>query len=277
MRYHDMKNIPLKDFGATATGLARNPLGIIALFIVLVYGLACLVVITGSSLSASERLPMIYFLVIFPVAVLGVFTYLVAFRSGHLFAPRDFRNEENYVKIQEMRLSAVASLAVAKQTKDVDRSNIDNVDIEKVVSSVESAVALAREGTDNPRVLWVDDNPNNNIFERKALEAVGIEFTLSKTTADALNILSDRSFGAIISDMGRREGSLEGYVLLDAIRARGDETPLFFYASSNSVEHKRETREHGGQDCTNDGRELFDMVTRVIFGSQPARKLSSRK
>ena len=29
--------------GKVATGLARNPLGIIALFIVLVYGFACLV------------------------------------------------------------------------------------------------------------------------------------------------------------------------------------------------------------------------------------------
>lgn len=33
----------IKSFGQTAKGLARNPLGIIALFIVLVYGVAGLV------------------------------------------------------------------------------------------------------------------------------------------------------------------------------------------------------------------------------------------
>jgi len=261
-----MANNPLQDFATTAKSLSRNPLGIIALFIVLVYGLACLVVITGQSLSLMERLPVIYFLVIFPVIVLAVFTYLVAFRSGQLFAPGDFKKEETYLELQRMRFSAVASLAVAKQKNDgVD---INDAQIAGVVKSVESAVNLAQEGTSNSSVLWVDDNPDNNIFERKALESVGIRFVLAQSTHDALSILKKHSFGAIISDMGRREGPREGYVLLDALRASGDETPLFFYASSNAREHKRETREHGGQGCTNDGQELFDMITKTIFGLQ---------
>jgi CheY-like chemotaxis protein len=270
-----MDNNTLREFGTTAKSLSRNPLGIIALFIVLVYGLACLVVITGGSLSASERLPVIYFLIIFPVIVLGVFTYLVSFRSGQLFAPGDFKKEETYLELQKMRFSAVASLAVATQTKDKDRSGVNEMGIDDVVRSVESAVNLVQEGAQNPLVLWVDDNPHNNTFERKAFESVGLRFVLSETTADALRILSSQFFGAIISDMGRREGPREGYALLDALRARGDETPLFFYASSNAPEHKRETCEHGGQGCTNDGRELFEMVTRVIFGPQPRGSASN--
>jgi CheY-like chemotaxis protein len=104
-----------------------------------------------------------------------------------------------------------------------------------------SAVTPVQEGTKNPLVLWVDDNPRNNVYERKALESVGVRFKLSENTADALNILLGQSFGAVISDMARREGPREGYVLLDALRARGDDTPLFFYASTNAPEHKRET------------------------------------
>lgn len=103
-----MDQNPPREFGTTAKSLSRNPLGIIALFIVLVYGLACLVVITGGSLSPSERLPIIYFLILFPFVVLGVFTYLVAFRAGQLFAPSDFRKEDTYLELQKMRLSAVA-------------------------------------------------------------------------------------------------------------------------------------------------------------------------
>lgn len=265
-----MDSNPLREFSASAKGLSRNPLGIIALFIVLVYGLACLVVITGGSLSTSERIPIIYFLSAFPFVVLAVFTYLVAFRAGQLFAPGDFEKEETYLELQRMRLSAVASLTAAQQTKNQDRAAA-HIRIEDVVRSVESAVTLVQEGTKNPVVLWVDDNPQNNIYERKALESVGIRFVLSENTADALRILANQPFGAIISDMGRREGPREGYVLLDSLRARGDDTPLFFYASSNAPEHKRETLEHGGQDCTNDGQELFDMVTKVIFGPQPSR------
>jgi CheY-like chemotaxis protein len=261
-----------REFNTTARSLSRNPLGMIALFIVLVYSLASLVIIVGSSLSPIERLPILYFLVIFPVIVLAVFTYLVAFRSGQLFAPSDFQQDETYLELQRMRFTAVASLAVAKQTKD--QSTINEIEIADVVRSVERAVDLVQKGTGNPRVLWVDDRPSNNTFERQALEAVGVRFVLAETTKDALDILANQSFGAIISDMGRREGPREGYVLLNTARARGDATPFFFFARSNAPEHKRETSEHGGQGCTNDGQELFEMVTRVIFGTQPTENNS---
>src|SRR5579872_646891 len=99
-----------KDFGETAKSLARNPLGIIALFIVLVYGLAALVTAFSASFTSAERLPLIYFLILFPVLVLAAFTWLVSKHSDKLFAPSDFKNEENYVKMQ---LNAVASLTVA--------------------------------------------------------------------------------------------------------------------------------------------------------------------
>lgn len=253
-------------FGQTARGLSRNPLGIIALFIVMVYGFACLVLITGNSLNESERLPIIYFLVSFPIAVLGVFTFLVFFRSGQLFAPGDFQSEANYLELQRMRYSAVASLAVAKHKDDVT-SDFQLRDIAGVVSTVEGAFDLSRHGTRNPFVLWVDDNPDNNYYERNALEAVGIKFVLSESTENAMEILYSRQFGAVISDMGRREGPREGYRLLDELRKRGNKTPLFFYASSSAPEHRAETARHGGQGCTNDGQELFEMVTTAIFGT----------
>lgn len=262
---------PVKEFGDTARGLARNPLGIIALFIVLVYGLASLVVITGQSLTSAERAPLIYFLICFPVVVLAVFTWLVIFRSGQLFSPADFRDDDSYLEIQRMSYVAVASLAVSKQK---DRSSIEDINVDELAQSVRRAVNLVQEGADNPSVLWVDDRPDNNIFERKAMESVGIKFTLAQSTREAIAILRHKSFGAIISDMGRREGPREGYVLLDSIRADGDKTPLFFYASSNAPEHKRETTEHGGQGCTNDGQELFEMVTSAVFGSRSRSRRS---
>jgi len=167
-----MDQNPLKEFGTTAKSSSRNPLGVIALFIVLVYGLACLVIITGSSLTSVERLPIIYCLIAFPFVVLGVFTYLVAFRAGQLFAPGDFKRDETFLELQKMRLSTVVSLTAAKQSKDTDRNIKGGSQIEDVVRSVENAVILAQEGTKNSLILWVDDNPNNNTYERKALEAV---------------------------------------------------------------------------------------------------------
>jgi CheY-like chemotaxis protein len=105
---------------------------------------------------------------------------------------------------------------------------------------------------------------------RQAFEGVGIRFTLALSTDEALESLAQTKYAAIISDMGRREGPREGYVLLDRLRNQGDRTPLFFYASSNAPEHKRETHEHGGQGCTNNPHELFEMVTRAVIGRQTA-------
>ena len=51
----------LKSFGDTAKGLARNPIGIIALFIVLIYGFASLVVGFSGNLTTTERLPIVWF------------------------------------------------------------------------------------------------------------------------------------------------------------------------------------------------------------------------
>lgn len=249
-------------FGSIATALARNPLGIIALFIVLVYGFATLVTTLGSSFSEAERLPLIYFLVGFPVLVLGVFAWLVSSHSGKLFAPADFRDEENYVRMQ---LSAVASLAAASATRDAEGPPTA---IEPIVEAVQTAALSGRErtGRGTPSILWVDDNPSNNTYAANAFEAVGIRVEVALSTREALEKLESRPFDAIISDMGRREGPREGYILLDALRSRGDQTPFYIHAGSSLPEHVREAREHGAQGCTGDAQALFTMVARTVFG-----------
>lgn len=256
----------IKDFGETAKGLARNPLGIIALFIVLVYGFASLVTAFASSFTSAERLPLIWFLILFPILVLGVFSWLVSRHSGKLFAPSDFKNEDNYVKMQ---MAVVASLGAATAKSDQPASELE---VQKIIDVVRAANPARGENADGWRnhILWVDDRPDNNTYERQAFEALGLRFTLALSTNEAFERLSRSKFAAIISDMGRREGPREGYVLLDRLRQMGDQTPLFFYAASNAPEHKRETREHGGQGCTNNAQELFEMVTRAVIGRQAA-------
>jgi CheY-like chemotaxis protein len=255
-----------KSFGDTAKSLARNPLGIIALFIVLVYGFASLVTVFTGSFTPAERLPLIYFLIAFPILVLGVFSWLVSKHSGKLFAPSDFKDEENYVKMQ---MAAVASLTAATAKGDTPASEAQLHKIVEVVRAAGPAAVPTGNGWRN-HILWVDDRPENNTYERQAFEAVGLHFTLALSTDEAFERLSQTKYAAIISDMGRREGPREGYVLLDRLRKESDHTPLFFYASSNAQEHKRETREHGGQGCTNSAQELFEMVTRAVIQGQPS-------
>jgi CheY-like chemotaxis protein len=114
------------------------------------------------------------------------------------------------------------------------------------------------------RVLWVDDRPGNNVFERQALEALGIQIDLSASTKDALEKIRRRSYDLIISDMGRPPDERAGYTLLDKLREAGNKTPFVIYASSRAPEHVREAREHGAIGCTNLPQELVEMVTTAL-------------
>ncbi|CAD5253298.1 MULTISPECIES: hypothetical protein [Halomonadaceae] len=89
----------IKDFGKTAEKLSGNPLGIIALFIVLLYGIAGLVLSTSANfLVTEERMPLIWFLVIFPFLVLLVFAWLVSHHHTKLYAPKDFVSDEAFLR-----------------------------------------------------------------------------------------------------------------------------------------------------------------------------------
>lgn len=118
--------------------------------------------------------------------------------------------------------------------------------------------------TSKSNILWVDDRPSNNIYERQALEALGISFTLAKSTEEALEKISQQPFDAIISDMGRPPDSRAGYTLLDALRAQGVQTPFMIYAGSRDPRHVAESRRHGAIGCTNNANELFEMVLSAL-------------
>ncbi len=113
-------------------------------------------------------------------------------------------------------------------------------------------------------ILWVDDRPDNNIFEREAFNSLGFKFDLALSTNEALKKLKLNKYAAIISDMGRVEGSDEGYVLLKKVRLKDKETPFIIYAGSNKLEHKIMAQEKGAQGSTNRANELIDLVTTHI-------------
>lgn len=136
----------------------------------------------------------------------------------------------------------------------------------RVLRAADAASQIGQEPGDNwrRRILWVDDHPNNNTYERQVFETLGFTFDLALSTDDALDQISGSRFGAIISDMGRREGPHEGYRLLDIVRESEKTTPFFIYSGSNAPEHKREAANRGAQGCTNMANELVGMVTETL-------------
>lgn len=67
-------------------------------------------------------------------------------------------------------------------------------------------------------ILWVDDHPTNNVYERRALEAFGFTFVLARATDEAISLLSKQQFQLIISDLGRPPDNMAGITLLDKLR-----------------------------------------------------------
>jgi len=259
----------LKNFSNTAKGFTKSPLGIIALFIVLVYGFATLATTFGDNLK-EYLTPLIYFLVFFPVIVLFGFLWLVSKHHDKIYGPSDFKNEDIFLEMMKMKMSTVASLAVASSKQSEETNSTQNIQdqLNSIVELVSKTSHIEPKSANTEwknKILWVDDRPENNIFERNAFEAQGLKISLALSTQEALNILEYNKYAVIISDMGRKEGNQEGYVLLDILRRAGNQTPFFIYAGSNLQEHKKQALERGAQGSTNNAQELFQQVMNVII------------
>ena len=113
-------------------------------------------------------------------------------------------------------------------------------------------------------VLWVDDRPENQTYERQALEALGMRIVQVTDTDSALRTVEKQKIDVIISDMSRPPDDRAGYTLLDALRQRGNETPFIIYSSSGSVEHRQEARARGAFGSTNRVTELYEYVLSAL-------------
>jgi len=168
--------------------------------------------------------------------------------------------EASLKRQQAEAAAALAAATVSKGDGNVSSSNLARgaKAAAEVITEAVTPGVIKQAGRST--ILWVDDNPNNNIYERQSMEALGINFVLSTSTEEALDRLNRQQFDAIISDMGRPPDSRAGYTLLDKLRSTGDRTPFIIYASSRDPEHVAESKRRGAIGCTNNPSELFEMV-----------------
>lgn len=89
----------LGHFGNTAKSLSKNPVGILALFIVLIYGFASLVIIFGEGLQTDERKMILWFIFVFTGLVLATYFRLVTKHHEKFYSPNDFKDEEIFLKL----------------------------------------------------------------------------------------------------------------------------------------------------------------------------------
>ncbi len=115
----------------------------------------------SSNLEPSERVPIVWFLVIFPVIVLAVFGWLVSRHHEKLYAPKDYTDDKSFLD--------------AASTKNNPREEIDNIDqkieeqIHKTVTSEEFIGRLSKSNGHIEEVL-------NEIASRASKEVVNSTF-----------------------------------------------------------------------------------------------------
>lgn len=215
--------------------------------------------------------------IIWPVVLLLIILYfktsLKNFMSdiGELSLKAGSSGIEASAKRQQIEAAALLGAASVRKSNEFesDQEPFNEDKVHEIASLVSDSVASysASRRLNEASVLWVDDRPENNIFERKSLEALGIRFTISKSTEDALEKLRLHRFNAIISDMGRPPDPKAGYTLLDVLRKSNIKTPFIIYAGSNKPKHKEEAKRRGAHGSTNDPNELFQLIISAILNS----------
>lgn len=108
---------------------------------------------------------------------------------------------------------------------------------EEVDDVVNKALA-SRSKFQGARMLWVDDNPENNDNERNFFSQTGILIDLARSTNDGLARLDRRNYNVVITDMTRGWNSIAGEELLNKIKQRYDSLPVIFYTGKNYPQPK---------------------------------------
>jgi CheY-like chemotaxis protein len=110
-----------------------------------------------------------------------------------------------------------------------------------VAPDVEAAVSPPR-AAHLARVLWVDDNPDYNIYETVALERLGRVVTKATSTDAGLRYLSELDFALVITDLGRRDDAKGGITLIKQMKKLSSTLPVVVY-TLNADQHRHKVDE----------------------------------
>jgi len=156
----------------------------------------------------------------------------------------------------------VASMLGAASTSQAGNDS-KKVDWGEIAKTVNRLAEVNVKKLSEIRALWVDDNPQNNMYERRSLEAIGIRFVLSTSTEDAIEKLKKDEYDVVISDMGRGNNKEAGFDLLKEMKNIRT-APFIIYSWGVTSEQIKQAKEKGAFGETSSPRELFQLVIDAI-------------
>lgn len=148
-------------------------------------------------------------------------------------------------KVTDPLLDRVVKEFSAKVTEAAKARGIDSIDS----AQAERYACTLIDATDQKRILWVDDRPDNNRLETAALAKLQIEVVAVTSTKAALDRLASdpEPFDLVLSDWQRPELHIDllsaGIHLLRELRARHLTMPVIFYHGSFDGRERNARRE----------------------------------
>ena len=180
---------------------------------------------------------------------------LVLFRG--FVAPKEISLDGRGVKISFFLLQA------AELPRPGAKEPPPPPDTTKIVRTAQRASSLSLSGAN---VLWVDDNPDNNRYEREALFQLGLQLVIATSTAEALQQLGSQPFRAVITDFARKDDPEGAYTILAEVKKISPTLPVIIYTGSVTPEQETEAKRRGAYGETNSPVALFDLVIDAIKG-----------
>ena len=98
----------MPSFGDNAVKLAKTPLGIIAIFVVLVEGIVAYIFTNSQNVDYSIQLIFTLFAVFFPIIVIGIFWHLVINHNTKLYSPSEYKASDDFLIANGIDPSKVA-------------------------------------------------------------------------------------------------------------------------------------------------------------------------
>jgi hypothetical protein len=214
---------------------ARNPLGIVALFISLIYGMSALLL--GASIKQllpANQTILVIFVVLFPILVLAVFGWLVSCHHTKLYGPGDYRNDQSFL---DAGRSVDTNSVGRKLEEEIQKEEATADQPELATEETPDAVQLPNEQSGPPT-----ETPEQK-FER-------LIFTSQSNSSSRLNqayVAEGLVFQALQSEFGgsiRRGVSLSGQQIDGLLyRPDGNVTAVEVKIWSSTVNFQRRLRE----------------------------------
>jgi CheY-like chemotaxis protein len=196
---------------------------------------------------------------ILKVAIWPFFACIIFFLTLLLFrehiAPKEMQLSPKGIKISFYLLEAAERGSAAR------KSPATPPNAKEIQVTAKRASGISLEGA---KILWVDDNPQNQEYERKAFGALGVQFILAESTEKALAELSKQQFQLVITDFKRADDERAGYTLLIAIKKVRNSPPVIIYSSASTPQLEEEAKQMGAFAETNQPERLFNLAIDAI-------------